>query len=449
MTIPQFTVTAATVGALLGDSADVGDGLDSSALAGQTFQFVSNLGSKTFIPIDGGMYLVGPVDAVVHTDGVLHRVSEGVMGAAGVPLLADGDYGQVGTLQWMVKPGPVTVAGRTVRPNKWWFDARAAGVTIGLDQLPPVIGAAATGTTRGPKGDDGDPGEMTLGELQAQIAAAVAGVSPAVATHASPSKTSPANADEIPLADSGASYALKRLTWANLKSAIVAAIVDGSPATLDTLNELAAALNDDPNFAATITAAIAGKYGPGGADVALADGGTGASLFDPGADRLLFWDDSAGTLTWLSLGTNLSITGTTLNAAGGGGGGGGSVDVPVEIQIDSTFLTRIGSSYGDNPLGYRVLQPFTLTGIVYYGETADASGSTVVEVRKNGTQIAGSPKTITAANQWTYDTDVTVSNLNIAVAAGDVLRPYITSVGGTPGKGFGATLLGHVTKATY
>lgn len=39
---------------------------------------------------------------------------------------------------------------------------------------------------------------------------------------------------------------------------------------------------------------------------------------DPGADRLIFWDDSAGKLTHLTLGTNLSITGTTLDASGGG-----------------------------------------------------------------------------------------------------------------------------------
>jgi len=36
-------------------------------------------------------------------------------------------------------------------------------------------------------------------------------------------------------------------------------IVDSAPATLDTLNELAAALGDDPNFAATITAALSNK----------------------------------------------------------------------------------------------------------------------------------------------------------------------------------------------
>lgn len=60
-------------------------------------------------------------------------------------------------------------------------------------------------------------------------------------------------------------------------------------------------------------------YRAGGTDVPLADGGTGASLSDPNADRVLFWDDSAGQVTWLQLGTGLSITGTTIDAAAGSG----------------------------------------------------------------------------------------------------------------------------------
>lgn len=47
----------------------------------------------------------------------------------------------------------------------------------------------------------------------------------------------------------------------------------------------------------------------------LANGGLGASLTDPGADRIPFWDDSGTTVTWLTLGTGLSITGTTINAS--------------------------------------------------------------------------------------------------------------------------------------
>ena len=47
-------------------------------------------------------------------------------------------------------------------------------------------------------------------------------------------------------------------TTAFVKAAL-AALVDSSPAALDTLNELAAALGNDPNFATTMTNALAGK----------------------------------------------------------------------------------------------------------------------------------------------------------------------------------------------
>jgi hypothetical protein len=73
----------------------------------------------------------------------------------------------------------------------------------------------------------------------------------------------------------------------------------------------------DANRTLTIGAdsSISGTaYVASGTDVALADGGTGASLTDPNADRILFWDDSAGAATWLTAGTGLSITGTTLAA---------------------------------------------------------------------------------------------------------------------------------------
>ena len=45
----------------------------------------------------------------------------------------------------------------------------------------------------------------------------------------------------------------------NAASAAAAAIVDAAPATLDTLNELAAAINDDASFAATVTTALGTK----------------------------------------------------------------------------------------------------------------------------------------------------------------------------------------------
>jgi hypothetical protein len=55
---------------------------------------------------------------------------------------------------------------------------------------------------------------------------------------------------------------------------------------------------------------------PTAADVLTATSGA-ISADDAGADKLLFWDDSAGKLTHLELGTALSISGTTLNATTG------------------------------------------------------------------------------------------------------------------------------------
>lgn len=56
------------------------------------------------------------------------------------------------------------------------------------------------------------------------------------------------------------------------------------------------------------------------AQLPLANGGTGANLTDPNADRILFWDDSAGAVTWLEAGSGLTISGTTISTSGGGVG---------------------------------------------------------------------------------------------------------------------------------
>jgi hypothetical protein len=49
--------------------------------------------------------------------------------------------------------------------------------------------------------------------------------------------------------------------WVNadVVAQVTASIVDSAPVTLDTLNELAAALGDDANFATTVTNSLAGK----------------------------------------------------------------------------------------------------------------------------------------------------------------------------------------------
>lgn len=54
----------------------------------------------------------------------------------------------------------------------------------------------------------------------------------------------------------------------------------------------------------------------GGGITSLANGGTGSALTDPNADRIFFWDDSAGVTTWLRATAGLFIDGTNLKGIG-------------------------------------------------------------------------------------------------------------------------------------
>ena len=60
-------------------------------------------------------------------------------------------------------------------------------------------------------------------QAAAEAAALAAATTPVAApTHGAASKTTPVDADELPLIDSAASFGLKRLTWANLKATFLA-----------------------------------------------------------------------------------------------------------------------------------------------------------------------------------------------------------------------------------
>lgn len=75
---------------------------------------------------------------------------------------------------------------------------------------------------------------------------------------------------------------------------LLAALVGSSPEALDTLNELAAALGSDPNFATTVTNALAGKQ-------PLSDVLTAISRLNTQADNLLYFDsDGNASLTRLT-----------------------------------------------------------------------------------------------------------------------------------------------------
>lgn len=130
-------------------------------------------------------------------------------------------------------------------------------------------------------------------------------------------------------------------TTAFVKAAL-AALVGSSPPALDTLNELAAALGNDPNFATTMTNALAGKQPKDSTLTALSG------------------KDVAGILTYLGLG-NLPVFGTAASKDVGTGAG----QIP-DMSLYASSITATSGWY-KMPNGI----------IVQYGYTTTAAGNVV------------------------------------------------------------------------
>ncbi|EMW94407.1 phage tail-collar fiber family protein [Escherichia coli ThroopD] len=114
-------------------------------------------------------------------------------------------------------------------------------------------------------------------------------------------------------------------TTAFVKAAI-AGLVGSSPEALDTLNELAAALGNDPNFATTVMNALAGKQPLDATLTNLSGKSVSALLQYLGLGEARFSGRLLNTNIFKSSGKYIPTPGTKkirVIASGGGGGGGG------------------------------------------------------------------------------------------------------------------------------
>jgi len=96
------------------------------------------------------------------------------------------------------------------------------------------------------------------------------------------------------------------------------------------------------------------------------------SLADPNADRVAFWDDSAGAFQWLTMGSNLAISGTTLNATNTNTQLSAETvyDYVADVMVGNA--THVGISASDNDAGNNVqlVNKYNFTKIVVTGHGA-------------------------------------------------------------------------------
>ena len=162
--------------------------------------------------------------------------------------------------------------------------------------------------------------------------------------------------------------------------------------------------------------------------------------------------DATAARTAIGAGTsNLAIGTTGTTAAAGNDARLSDTRTPSANTVPADFLFVLTSpattravGTGDWTTGMYVGRAFTLTKCVWQFETADASGSTTVEVRRNGTAVTSSSITVTAVNQadGTGTDAARTATVSQSFAVGDRLLPAITAIGNTPGKGAKVYLFG-------
>lgn len=115
---------------------------------------------------------------------------------------------------------------------------------------------------------------------------------------------------------------------------------------------------------------------------------------DPGGDRIVFWDDSANQFTALSVGANLTITGTTLDATGGGGGTpppDASETVKGIVELATTAETTAGTDTT------RAVTPAGVAAAMVAAGTTPPDASTtvkgLVELATTAETVAGTDPT--------------------------------------------------------
>jgi hypothetical protein len=147
----------------------------------------------------------------------------------------------------------------------------------------------------------------------------------------------------------------------NVTSSLVAAtsISSGDKTTIQTN------IGVDPAGTDNSTDATVGSTA---SDVLKVAAGQVLGGFDAGADKLVFWDDSEGKLTYATIGTNLTMTSTTLSASGGGGSANMVQDfsAPTSTGEFQDGARLVADAYGTAPSA-------TAGTLVNFGNTAPSA----------------------------------------------------------------------------
>lgn len=137
-----------------------------------------------------------------------------------------------------------------------------------------------------------------------------------------------------------------------------------------------------------------------------------SSLADPNADRIVFWDDSAGAYQFLTISTGLSLSGTTITAEIS------KVSTPVDNQV--AVWTGDGTIEGTTGLTYNGTTLAVTGGITATSFTGSVTGNVVGNVTG---ALTGNASTATTAGTVTTSAQPSITSVGtLTILNVDTLR---------------------------
>lgn len=279
----------------------------------------------------------------------------------------------------------------------------------------------------------------TSADVQIWSVDGISGPLTGASIHTATSKTTPVDADEIPITDSAALYALKKLTWANLK-ATLRATANTWTAT-QTFNDIVAKIKGTSTGVTTLATAntTATNYTitfPA-ADITVASAGANTDITSLNAPAL-----GAATATTQTAGDNTTKVATTafvttavgarvsslsevlVNAANGYG----STNNKIRRFTTAVVNTGTDITYADSATNGG---SFTINtaGIYAISYTDQFSAADNMGISLNSAQLTTGIQNITAANILSVTTTVAANNaancsVTLKLAATDVVRAH-------------------------
>lgn len=151
-----------------------------------------------------------------------------------------------------------------------------------------------------------------------------------------------------------------------------------------------------------------------------------AALTDPGADRIMFWDDSAGVITWLTASTGLTISSTSITVRDASSTQTGIIEIATDAEtvtgssttLATTPANLVAKMAAPGAIGGTTPSPaqfttVTTTGNIELGNASDTtlSRSAAGQLAVEGVDVLTTSNTKTVTNKTISVDDNTISGI--------------------------------------